>query len=91
VIVYGFIQARPRSSCKLFVPSGVPGLRVALRGGDRGGVVPLAPDLASRVRLFANMLAGHIALKVFAGFFVTLGLASAGVVGWLGATAAAGS
>jgi F-type H+-transporting ATPase subunit a len=36
------------------------------------------------VRLFANMLAGHITLKVFAGFVTLLG--SLGVAGWLGAT-----
>ena len=35
------------------------------------------------VRLFANILAGHITLKVFAGFIVTLG--SLGFLGWLGA------
>ncbi len=36
------------------------------------------------VRLFANMLAGHITLKVFGGFVVMLG--AAGWLGWLGAT-----
>jgi F-type H+-transporting ATPase subunit a len=36
------------------------------------------------VRLFANMLAGHITLKVFAGFVTMLG--AAGLLGWLGAT-----
>jgi F-type H+-transporting ATPase subunit a len=35
------------------------------------------------VRLFANMLAGHIALKVFAGFVAMLGF-SLGAVGWVG-------
>ena len=35
------------------------------------------------VRLFANMLAGHIALKVFAGFVAMLGV-SLGAVGWIG-------
>jgi F-type H+-transporting ATPase subunit a len=33
--------------------------------------------------LFANILAGHITLKVFAGF-VTM-LAAFGIVGWMGA------
>ena len=37
------------------------------------------------VRLFANMLAGHILLKVFAGFIIMLG--SAGALGALGAVA----
>jgi F-type H+-transporting ATPase subunit a len=36
------------------------------------------------VRLFANMLAGHITLKVFAAFITMLG--GLGVVGWVGAT-----
>ena len=35
------------------------------------------------MRLFANILAGHITLKVFAGFIVTLGVL--GWLGWLGA------
>jgi F-type H+-transporting ATPase subunit a len=35
------------------------------------------------VRLFANMLAGHITLKVFGGFVVMLG--GLGLLGWLGA------
>ena len=35
------------------------------------------------VRLFANMLAGHITLKVFAGFVASLG--AFGAAGWLGA------
>jgi F-type H+-transporting ATPase subunit a len=35
------------------------------------------------VRLFANMLAGHITLKVFGGFVVMLG--GLGFLGWLGA------
>jgi F-type H+-transporting ATPase subunit a len=35
------------------------------------------------LRLFANMLAGHIALKVFASFIGMLG--AIGFVGWVGA------
>jgi F-type H+-transporting ATPase subunit a len=35
------------------------------------------------VRLFANMLAGHITLQVFAGFIIML--AGAGILGWFGA------
>jgi F-type H+-transporting ATPase subunit a len=34
------------------------------------------------VRLFANMLAGHITLKVFAGFVTLLGT-SLGTIGWI--------
>jgi hypothetical protein len=36
------------------------------------------------VRLFANMLAGHITLQVFTGFVIMLG--SAGILGVFGAT-----
>jgi len=36
------------------------------------------------VRLFANMLAGHITLFVFASFITMLG--GLGVLGWFGAT-----
>ena len=39
--------------------------------------------ISHSVRLFANMLAGHITLKVFASFVTMLG--AFGVVGWLGA------
>lgn len=63
---------------KLFAPSGVP---VAL--------LPLiilielvsymSRPISLSVRLFANMLAGHIMLKVFAGFIISLG--SLGLVG----------
>jgi F-type H+-transporting ATPase subunit a len=35
------------------------------------------------LRLFANMLAGHIALKVFASFVGMLG--ALGLIGWIGA------
>jgi F-type H+-transporting ATPase subunit a len=40
----------------------------------------LLRPVSHSVRLFANMLAGHIALKVFAGF-ITLLVAGLGVVG----------
>jgi F-type H+-transporting ATPase subunit a len=39
--------------------------------------------ISHSVRLFANMLAGHITLKVFGGFVTMLG--SLGLLGWLGA------
>ena len=67
---------------KLFVPSGVPLLLMPL-------IVPieifsfLTRPVSLGIRLFANMLAGHIMLKVFAGFIVMM--SAAGVVGWLGA------
>lgn len=62
---------------KLFVPSGVPLPLYAI-------VTPievisfLSRPISLSVRLFANMLAGHILLKVFAGFIVMLGAAGAG-------------
>jgi F-type H+-transporting ATPase subunit a len=72
---------------KLFVPSGVPKL-----------ILPvivlievlsfLSRPLSLGLRLFGNMLAGHIVLKVFAGF-VTL-LIGSGVLGVLGAIAPLG-
>jgi F-type H+-transporting ATPase subunit a len=80
VLIYGFAK-HGLHFLRLFLPSGVP--------------LALAPfmfiieviSFASRpislsLRLFANMLAGHIALKVFAGFVVTLtGLGFVGIIG----------
>src|SRR6202165_3011132 len=43
--------------------------------------------ISHSVRLFANMLAGHISLKVFAGFVGMLG-ASLGALGWGGGVVA---
>jgi F-type H+-transporting ATPase subunit a len=43
----------------------------------------LSRPISHSVRLFANMLAGHITLKVFAGFIVLMGGAM-GMVGWAG-------
>ncbi|HQF30028.1 MAG TPA: F0F1 ATP synthase subunit A, partial [Hyphomicrobiales bacterium] len=66
---------------KLFVPS-VPAWLLPL-------LIPIeiisfvARPLSLSIRLFANMLAGHITLKVFAGFVVTL--SAFGAVGWAGA------
>ncbi|ENR78936.1 ATP synthase subunit A [Brucella abortus 67/93] len=70
VIFYGFFK-HGFGFLKLFVPSGVPGIIVPL-------VVLieiisfLSRPISLSVRLFANMLAGHITLKVFAGFVVSL-------------------
>src|SRR5205823_14417454 len=67
---------------KLFVPSGVPIFVMPI-------VVPIEvisfflKPISHSVRLFANMLAGHIALKVFASFIGMLG--AIGFVGWVGA------
>ena len=43
----------------------------------------LSRPISHSVRLFANMLAGHITLKVFGGFVAMLG--GLGLLGWLGA------
>jgi F-type H+-transporting ATPase subunit a len=66
----------------LFVPKGVPIY-----------ILPLivfievlsfiSRPISHSVRLFANMLAGHITLQVFASFIILLG-AGLGVVGWIG-------
>jgi F-type H+-transporting ATPase subunit a len=75
VIVYGFMR-HGSHFLHLFVPSGVPGWLLPLL------VVIEVISFVSRpislsVRLFANMLAGHIALKIFASFVVAL--AGAGI------------
>jgi F-type H+-transporting ATPase subunit a len=44
----------------------------------------LSRPISHSVRLFANMLAGHITLFVFASFITMLG--GLGVLGWFGAT-----
>ncbi|MFC7291043.1 F0F1 ATP synthase subunit A [Hirschia litorea] len=74
VIGYGFYK-NGFKFFKLFFPSGVPPVLYIL-------VTPiefisfLSRPISLSVRLFANMLAGHIMLKVFAGFVIML--ASAG-------------
>ena len=80
VVIYGFYR-NGLGFLKLFVPSGVPGYLVPI-------VVLievisfLSRPLSLSVRLFANMLAGHITLKVFAGFVVSLSaLGFGGVLG----------
>jgi F-type H+-transporting ATPase subunit a len=66
----------------LFVPKGVPiyilPLIVAIEI-----LSFVSRPISHSVRLFANMLAGHITLKVFAGFIILLG-SSLGVLGWAG-------
>ena len=81
VVVYGFMK-HGFGFLKLFVPHGVPGILVPL-------VVLievisfLSRPISLSVRLFANMLAGHITLKVFAGFVTSL--SALGAVGIAGA------
>jgi F-type H+-transporting ATPase subunit a len=81
VIGYGFYK-HGLHFLKVFVPSGIPGILLPL-------VVLieiisfLSRPISLSVRLFANMLAGHITLKVFAGFIVSL--AALGPIGIGGA------
>lgn len=67
---------------KLFVPSGVPIVLVPLVTAIEI-ISFISRPVSLSVRLFANMLAGHITVKVFAGLVVTL--AALGVGGWIGA------
>jgi F-type H+-transporting ATPase subunit a len=81
VVGYGFWK-NGLHFFNLFVPKGVPKL-----------ILPaivvievlsfLSRPVSHSVRLFANMLAGHITLQVFAGFIIML--AGFGVLGWFGA------
>ncbi len=66
---------------KLFVPSGVPGFLMPLVIAIEV-ISFLTRPISHSVRLFANMLAGHITLKVFAGFIVSL--SAMGAVGIAG-------
>src|SRR5262245_31026816 len=67
---------------RVFVPSDIPWYILPF-------LVPieilsfLSRPLSHSLRLFANMLAGHITLKVFGGFVTMLG--AFGFLGWLGA------
>ncbi|RAI29444.1 F0F1 ATP synthase subunit A [Rhodoplanes serenus] len=82
VIVYG-LYSHGLGFFRLFVPHGIPGY-----------ILPfvvlieivsfLSRPISHSVRLFANMLAGHITLKVFASFVA--GLGTLGAVGWAGAS-----
>ena len=88
VIIYG-VMRNGANMYKLFVPSGIPWYMLIL-------VTPieilsfLLRPVTLALRLFGNMLGGHVALKVFAGFVVSLGaLAATGGVATLGYVAAA--
>lgn len=80
VTLYGLFRHGARF-LRLFVPDGVPLVLTPI-------IVPievisyLSRPVSHSVRLFAVMLAGHITLKVFAGFVVSLaGLGTLGIVG----------
>lgn len=88
VLVIGFAK-HGLGFFKLFVPGGVPWYAIWL-------VIPiefvsfLLRPFTLALRLFGNMLGGHVALKVFAGFVVALGaMAAGGGLGMLGIPGAA--
>ena len=88
VLIVGFAR-NGLGFFKLFVPSGVPWYMLIL-------VTPievisfLLRPVTLALRLFGNMLGGHVAMKVFAGFVVSLAaLAAGGGVALLGYPAAA--
>lgn len=80
VTVYGLIR-NGLGFFRLFMPAGVPLLLAPI-------IIPIevvsyiSRPVSHSVRLFAVMLAGHITVKVFAGFVVSLGgFGALGVVG----------
>jgi F-type H+-transporting ATPase subunit a len=81
VIIFGFYK-NGLKFLKLFVPAGIPVVVLPL-------VVLIeiisffSRPISHSVRLFANMLAGHVTLKVFASFVIMLG--TLGFAGKLGA------
>jgi F-type H+-transporting ATPase subunit a len=81
VVGYGFWR-NGLHFLNLFVPKGVPiYILPAIVVIEILSFV--SRPISHSVRLFANMLAGHITLQVFAGFIIML--AGFGVVGWFGA------
>ena len=81
VVIYGFAK-NGLHFFKLFVPSGIPIFILPLVVFIEVFSFFLRP-ISHSVRLFANMLAGHIALKVFASFIPLL--AGLGIAGYAGA------
>ena len=77
VVVVGLIK-KGLGFFKIFVPSGVPVVLLFI-------VTPieiisfLSRPISLGMRLFANMLGGHVALKVFAGFVPSLAVALGGL------------
>lgn len=88
VVIVGFAR-NGLGFFKLFCPSGVP-----------IGILPflivievisfLVRPVTLALRLFGNMIGGHVVLKIFAGFVISLaGLAASGGLGFLGIPGAA--
>jgi F-type H+-transporting ATPase subunit a len=82
VLVYGFWK-NGLHFFNLFVPKGIPIYILPLIVFIEV-LSFLSRPISHSVRLFANMLAGHITLKVFASFITLLG--GLGIVGIFGAT-----
>jgi F-type H+-transporting ATPase subunit a len=93
VVVVGFAR-NGLGFFKLFVPSGVPAFLLIL-------MVPieiisfLVRPVTLALRLFGNMIGGHVVLKIFAGFIISLGLLASGggiaSLGILGSVVSLGS
>ncbi|MCC6984777.1 MAG: F0F1 ATP synthase subunit A [Bauldia sp.] len=81
VVGYGF-KKNGLGFFRLFLPHGIP-MWLAPLIVFIEVLSFLSRPLSLSLRLFANILAGHITLKVFAGFVVMLG--TAGFLGFLGA------
>jgi F-type H+-transporting ATPase subunit a len=77
VTVIGFVKHGP-AYLKLFVPDGVPGWLLPLLAPIEVTSYFIRP-FSLGIRLFANMMAGHMMLVVFGGFVVMLGAWA----GWL--------
>jgi F-type H+-transporting ATPase subunit a len=82
VLVYGFYR-NGLKFFRLFVPQGIPIYILPLIVFIEV-LSFLSRPISHSVRLFANMLAGHITLKVFASFITLLG--GLGIAGIFGAT-----
>ncbi len=80
VLVVGFVK-HGLGFLKIFVPSGIPMVIMPIVIAIEI-ISFIARPVSHSIRLFANMLAGHITLKVFAGFIVSL--SSIGAVGIAG-------
>ena len=85
VLIYGLYK-NGLKFFKIFVPSGVPIYILPLVKFIEILSFFFVRPVSHSLRLFANMLAGHIALKVFAGFVAMLGV-SLGALGWVGGMA----
>jgi F-type H+-transporting ATPase subunit a len=85
VLIYGLYK-NGLKFFKIFVPAGIPIYILPLVVFIEILTFFFVKPVSHSLRLFANMLAGHIALKVFAGFVAMLGV-SLGAIGWIGGIA----